>query len=510
MMIRHIGWLLPLVAVACGVVETEEPSGDSGTEPVAEQEQAIGEPGNPGGSNRCSSVCSSSSSCTQGCLNLDNTGSSCGKFGTCSQSCSNNAWCSSSASCSKSCYKQGGGQIDCGQAGSCQPCSSSCNLATPCDFRCDNGPSTTTCGGFGVCQPKPACTTSICSGPGACGTRCTHNGVEKGCDQWSFDTKGDADLDGLPDQLERALARRFAPTLHLRNSYFNGSLHGDLGQLYGVGYMADTPGSEWPYVVRPVTPYSDTSGVFHGIPFGSILSCAELYQCLEIVYMLPYNWDLGDDLDGGEFTSHRGDGEMYAVLVTRKDPLYLLSGNVQTPRWNVPWATAQNDASQWTGFGEFASAHMCAPPTPWGNYSDSSTARGNIFSPAQPMGAGTELWVAEGKHANYFSAGACDAGGVCEFGGCSDNCDDNYYVLNPAIEFGGGDGPMRNAGEELCHSHPTIDSTTTNPGTSVYAEPFGSYDIWSDAPFGSDNEGRGKILLARTVTWWQGSGYRCP
>jgi hypothetical protein len=30
-------------------------------------------------------------------------------------------------------------------------------------------------------------------------------------------------------------------------------------------------------------------------------------------------------------------------------------------------------------------------------------------------------------------------------------------------------------------------------------------------PFGgSDNEGRGKILLARTVTWWQGSGYRCP
>jgi hypothetical protein len=510
MSIRHVRWLLPFALVACGAVEPEGPAGDAEAEPVAEQGQAIGAPGDPGGSNRCSSVCTSSSSCTKACLTLDNVGSSCGNYGVCAQSCSNGGWCSSSAACDRSCYQQGGGQIDCGQAGVCQPCSSACSLSTPCDQRCDAGPSTTTCAGYGVCRPKPPCSASVCSGPASCGTRCTHGGVEKGCDEWGFETKGDADLDGVPDQLERELARRFAPTLHLRNSLYNESLQGDLGQLYGVGFNADTPGSEWPYVVRPVTPYSDTSGVFHGLPFGSILSCAELYQCLEIIYTIPYNWDLGDDLDPAQFTSHRGDGEMYAVLVTRKDPLYLLSGAVQTPRWDAPWASAQHDVTQWTGFGEFASAHMCAPATPWGAESDSSVARGNIIAPTLPMGGGTHLFVAEGKHANYFSSAACDAGGVCELGGCSDNCDENFFVLDPAVEFGGGDGPMRNAGEELCHAHPSLDATTTNPGFSQNSDPFGSYDVWSDAPFGSDNEGRPQILLGHTVTWWEGPGYRCP
>ncbi len=509
MFFRRILSALPVFALACSTVATEGPEGDVGSEPTAEQEQEIGEPGTPGGSNRCSSVCTASSACTKSCLTIDNVGSTCGKHGVCSQACSEGSWCSSAAPCNRACYQQGGGQSDCGQVGVCQSCASACTTSTPCDTRCDTGPSTATCGGYGVCLPKPACSASICNGPGACGNRCTHNGVEKACDAWSAETRGDADLDGVPDQLERALARRFAPTLHLRSSEFNGSLHGDLGQLYGVGYIADSAGSEWPYAVRPVMPYSDTSGVFHGIPFGSIVSCAESMQCLEIVYMLPYNWDLGDDLDNGEFTSHRGDGEMYAVLVTRKDPLYMVAGNLQTPRWNVPWASAQSDAALWTGFGEFASAHMCAPLTPWGEYSDSSTARGTIFSPAAPIGDGTHLWVAEGKHANYFSSGACDAGGVCELGGCSDYCGNNHYVLNPATEFGGGDGPMRNAGEEHCHAQPVFDATTTNPGASQYAEPSGTYDVWGDAPFGSDNDGRGKILLARTVTWWQGAGYRC-
>lgn len=503
MLARNAPYLCFVFAAACvDVPPLEDVTADASV-------QAIGAPGDPNGSNRCASVCTSSASCTQACLTLDNAGSSCARYGICAQACSSSTRCSSATSCSTSCYAQSGAQIDCGQAGTCVSCASTCSAQSSCDLRCDNGPSSTTCGGYGVCIAKPACSASVCNGGGTCATRCMHDGVEKRCDEWSHATRNDADLDGLPDALERALARRFAPTLHLRNSSYNGSLQGDLGQLYGVGHVADNPGSEWPVRVRPVRPSMDTSGEFHGIPFGEILSCGDSYQCIEIVYVLPYNWDLGDDLGWGWQTSHRGDGEMYAILVTRKDPLQWVAGEWKTPRWNVPWSTAQNDASAWTGFTEFVSAHMCAPLTPWGEYSDGSRARDIRLSPARPMGDGTHLWVAEGKHANYFSESACDGGGVCDLGGCSDDCSDNYFVLDPAVEFRGGDGPMRNAGEEWCHAHPTIDATITNPGGGKNSEPFGVYDVWSDVPFGDDVEGRPLVLLGRTLTWWQGSGYRC-
>src|SRR5262249_22958389 len=146
----------------------------------------------------------------------------------------------------------------------------------------------------------------------------------KACNQWSFDHADDADLDGVPDTLERALARRYMPTLHLRSTSFNGVPYGDVGQLYGVGQFAKASGADWQFVVRPVTPYFDDTTVFGGHTYGQIQSCAELGQCLEIVYIIPYNWDLGDDLADGAGTTHRGDGEMYSVLVTRKDPLYSL------------------------------------------------------------------------------------------------------------------------------------------------------------------------------------------
>lgn len=335
------------------------------------------------------------------------------------------------------------------------------------------------------------CSTQLCSAPGACGAQCAQGNVVTTCDAWSFQTAGDADLDGVPDALENELARRYFPTLRLRASSYNGSPHGDWGQLYsGQRGMGD-----WQFVVRPVTAYADrTTSVWNRDleeyeNFGPVHHCADGFQCLEVVYVIPYNWDLGD-LVG----AHRGDAEMYSVLVARKDPRIRQDGVDVQPRWDVPWEGAKNDPSAWTGYSEFASAHLC---TDW----DASSHRFRLFTPAE-SGVST-LWVAEGKHANYFSRGACDHGA-----GYFDSCDNDDFTMNFAEHYGGM-GPLRNAGEEACHAHPSLDHVTAYPGELRTHAPYATYDVWSDTPFGDDDVGRPFALLrAGTMLWWKESNPR--
>jgi hypothetical protein len=331
---------------------------------------------------------------------------------------------------------------------------------------------------------------------GDCDKRCMQGGAMSSCSGWSYDSSGDADMDGIPDDLENQLARRFVPNLWLRSTPVAASgPNGDRGQLYSGGSWS-APG-DWQFVVRPAIGYSDQTDSYFwndntgqwevASSTGPVHQCLDT-ECLEITYVIPYNWDLGT----GEILNsndHRGDSEMYSVLVARKDPLVKVAGADVAPRWNAPWSTAKYQASAWLGYAEFGTAHTC-------DFGDSTSFRFHVFDPSYD--GVTSLWVSQAKHANYFSRGACDHGAFY-----TDTCDDNDFQLIFANQFGGGRGPLRNAGEESCHSHPTIDHETLYPGETSYQAPYGTYDVWSDRPFGDDDVGRPLALLrAGTVRWW--------
>jgi hypothetical protein len=282
--------------------------------------------------------------------------------------------------------------------------------------------------------------------------------------------------------------------MHLLTTDFRGEAHGDWGQLYsGSAY-----GGNWPFVVRPVTPLRDTTSVVTvgGRTFasGSRIQCGSDFQCLEIVYTFPYNWDTGGPLGIGD---HRGDGEMYAVLVARKDPTQSVAAEPVAPAWNVDWSQAKNDATKWVGFSEFGTAHTCDQydSTNW----RFRTWRPNVNGPA-------EIWVSESKHANYFSKSDCDNGacsGNIPFDPCWDTCDDINFTMVFANQYSGM-GPLANAGEMSCHSHPSINHYTLYPGATPSNPPYASYDVWSDIPFGDDSVGRPLVLLRPgTLVWWQ-------
>jgi len=258
--------------------------------------------------------------------------------------------------------------------------------------------------------------------------------------------------------------------------------------------------------VRPVTPYHDTTSIVtvggRVIRSGALQQCLDT-ECLEITYVLPYNWDLGET--SWAIHDHRGDGEMYSVLVTRTDPLKSVGGESVAARWSTPWASAKADANAWVGYTEFGTAHTCA------DY-DSTSYRNRIFRPS--VDGVTTVWVAQGKHANYFSREACD-GGACSgdvpFGTpCWDNCDSNDFALVYGQWYRDA-GPLRNAGGDTCHSHPSIDHYTAFPGSHPSYYSYASYDVWSDTLFGDDDVGRPRaLLLPHTVLWWADSHpYSC-
>ena len=275
----------------------------------------------------------------------------------------------------------------------------------------------------------------------------------------------DGDGDSIPDPLELALAQRFFPTLNLHCGSFEGMAYADRRQLYGhsVPGYPDSSAGKIPFVARPYNP-------------GNGYDCAEPFQCIEIRYGMPWNWDLGDD---SGLDSHPGDSEMYAILVARKD--------TDGADWGTTWAAAQNDASQWRLMREFMTAH-------WNTGSDSSTYRshGNL---------GTQLhqrvWCAEGKHAMYPTQSACNNGGKWDADDCSDNrCDLRSDILPD----------LQNAGE---YGKP-LQRYIPYPATSKYYSPSGSYDVWSGAPFAEAGSFLSKLSKDRNLGWCAAHLYCAP
>ncbi|MDX1999035.1 MAG: hypothetical protein SF066_15065 [Thermoanaerobaculia bacterium] len=254
----------------------------------------------------------------------------------------------------------------------------------------------------------------------------------------------DGDADGIPDELELALAQRFFPLLNLHCGTYEGVVLGDRRQLYGhdVPGYSNASNGRLPFVVRPYSPGIGTD-------------CSEPFECLEIRYGVAWSWDLGDDISdwtvfrlGG---AHRGDSELYAVLVTRK------SGSL----WSTPWSQAQNDANAWRLVREFMSAH-------WSESTDSSSFRGHG---RQGVTTHQRVWVSEGKHAMYPGWRECNAG-AWQADDCSDNrCDVRADLI----------ADLQNVGRKQAPLNPFIPA----PGASPTTSPAGVYDVWGPARFGT-------------------------
>jgi hypothetical protein len=266
----------------------------------------------------------------------------------------------------------------------------------------------------------------------------------------------DGDGDGIPDSLELALAQRFFPVLNLHCGTYEGLAYGDKRQLYGLdvpGYTNSKNG-RLPFVAYPYNP-------------GNGVDCDEPFQCIEIRYGVAWNWDLGDDVgnDFGFGTSHRGDSEMYAVLLARKD--------TDGADWGVDWATAQNDPSQWRLITESMNAHDGSSFRSQGNFGTSTVQR---------------VWCSEGKHGMYATQSACNDGGFYGSDDCSDNrCDITTELFQKVQNVGQSWAPL-----QYSIPYPGADSTTP---------PSGTYNVWSGDPFGSSDATAYKTHFTHPINW---------
>lgn len=267
-------------------------------------------------------------------------------------------------------------------------------------------------------------------------------------------TAQDGDFDGLPDSLELSLAQWFFPILNLHCGSYDGLAYGDRRQLYGLtvsGYTNSSNG-RIPFVAHPYNP-------------GNGNDCAEPFQCIEIRYGIAWNWDLGDDIWGG---AHRGDSEVYAMLVARKD--------TDGSDWGVTWEVARNDAGQWRLIKEFMSAHWTA-----GGESSSFRTQGNYGTSAYQR-----VWCAEGKHAMYPTQSACNNGGTWSADDCSDNrCD---IITEVFLK-------VQNIGEWFAPLNPYI----PYPAQFETLSPSGTYNVWSGSSFGTSTDYRSH--LTRGLNW---------
>jgi hypothetical protein len=264
----------------------------------------------------------------------------------------------------------------------------------------------------------------------------------------------DGDSDGLPDSLELSLAQEYFPILNLHCGSFDGLNKADPRQLYGLtvpGYTNSSNG-RIPFIAHPYSP-------------GDGWNCTEPMQCIEIRYGIAFNWDLGDDIFDDK---HRGDSEMYAILVARRD--------TDGTDWGVDWSVAQNDPSKWRLIGEYMTAH-------WNTISDGSSywSHGNNGTTSYQ-----QIWAAEGKHALYGTQGACNDGG---FGGADDCGDNRCDIVTEVFQ------KVQNIGE----SYAPMNRYIAAPAAAKDQSPSGNYDMWSYQQFGTTTPYR--THMERPIDW---------
>jgi hypothetical protein len=403
---------------------------------------------------KCSQLCTSSSSCTAPCIDdVTGYGTSCGKHGVC-VSCS--AGCSSGSTCDLECM-QGTTLSDCHHAGAvCNSCSAATCDAQGCGAYCLSTPVIATLTGFPTLNQYDRCdaiTTPL----------------------------GDADSDAMPDSLEDALARRFLPNIYLSGSYGNNDQ-----QSYAIGCAGD-PLCRMPYVVRKVGP-------LRGARTGW---CAQ-GQCAEIIYGLPYNWDLGKWGIG----EHRGDSEHIAVLVAYRRADDEPDGH----DWGTTWSVAQGDASVWRQVAFFWGAHTC-DHTDGIDWDSSRFVWPYINGTYSQVGLKND-YVSTNKHANYQSLGECEDGADL-----MDSCPTPHLVRSSVLArlFNAGDRYVGTYGQYnfACLGFP---HTLAYPGASSDDPPLESpaYDLWGTASFGAAHSQPFSLWMSRGAIDWGNESYACP
>lgn len=363
------------------------------------------------------------------------------------------------------------------------PCSTVCGSSASCGAGCTlSSGAITTCGSYGLCA---ACSTKTCSSQGKCSFKCrTSGGAIKRCTDWSYAVNKDADLDGLPDQLELDLAKKFYPILNMHCGTYRGWTYGSKGQFYGSNVRCGTiSGAQLPVAVRKVGKQANGW-------------CAN-NECIEIVYGLAYASDLGDSTT--TLGEHAGDSEMYAVLVAYRRPGTNFAGS----EWGsgVSYATALTSAKYWARIKAFAAAHMCDPHLI--SYESSSFHRPSYYSGGvykqHALTPGT-VWVSAGKNASYFSARACDLGGYR-----TDYCGGTQRCLLDRLT---GAQRLTNVGEVGCHPSNRFDYLIPSAGPSTgHCGTANGHNVWSGAKYGGASSWYNK--LRNGIIDWGRETHRC-
>lgn len=200
----------------------------------------------------------------------------------------------------------------------------------------------------------------------------------------------DGDQDGIPDDLELALAKRYFPDAWAVD------LAADLKTFYG--YSRDPfvmRHGTIPFVVRPLPSANGR--------------CQESLQCLEIKYGMAFSWDCGSGAPQGGCSGtlrHVGDSESYSVLVARR-------ATSDPTAWGVDWESAKSDPAAWYLVADRTTAHQDTPTdfTAYGWYGRWAEA--------------PKVYLAHGKHGGYHTTRACSENGIPGF---KDECAENLRV----------------------------------------------------------------------------------
>jgi hypothetical protein len=268
----------------------------------------------------------------------------------------------------------------------------------------------------------------------------------------------DWDQDYIDDGFEQTLAIKYFPNMNMHCGSYEGTSHGSQGQFYGTNVGYATSG-KLPFTAHiyydPLLQPCNTSG-----------------RCIEVRFGMAYNWDLGDDTWGG---AHRGDSEIVSILL----------------RTESAWGTAKSNANVWYAWKIYRSAHAC------GEGDSSSFQTWNSFSVPN-------VWVSEGKNANYTSQSSCNNGGVASIDDCGDNrCWINRShatsKLQNVFEFSSSSFIHR-AAFTSGYMGPFQADIIPYPGASKTTRPSGQYYVWSNNAFGS--AGSYCKHLSRFLDWY--------
>lgn len=251
---------------------------------------------------------------------------------------------------------------------------------------------------------------------------------------------GDSDVDGVNDECERVVATRFAPLLNVQRSEFRGDVERIPGEYY-YGVMR-------------------LPGDYH----------------LRILYLPAYYRDLGFVPGAG----HAGDSEFIVIDV---------SFNAVTGRYYTQ--------------AVFLSAHCGAdladiieldPDCQWYNWD-----RFPFWVDDVPRGA-PRIWVANNKHANYYSEAKCFQGSY------GDNClherAEYRFPITDGFNFGSQWNRLGDVTARRNNPTPDLSTTRTENLFAVTGRFFG----WQLDDYGEGSTAHGLILNRFGFLWIGTSG----